>query len=174
MAYGDLLITSPVLRREQRRRGVTFPTRHPEYGYSIHANGGMVHRVREVAFGWKDGRIVQVAANWACSRWDGTLTARLLDNPGEMVTCERCDIEGTGHTQVVYVGAHPSGLIKVGCTNQLCVRMRNLNLKLLDFVPGGFDLERRLIAALGDPVQGREWFPAGVRDQALALLEEMA
>jgi hypothetical protein len=150
------------------RPGVTIAKNHPPFAASLNCNGGMVHRVLRVVIGWESGHPAQVGAVWSCNPGEGSLNVRLVTDPTGMRWCPRCDIAGVqSWPRVVYVGVDVDGRVKVGCTTNLAVRRQQLHIHILGFCPGDYTDESSLIAEMGDPVEGREWFAPGSEATAL-------
>lgn len=155
------------------RPGITIPSRGYPFGFSVNRNGGMLHHVTRVAIRWEAGQPAQIGAVWGCNRSDGSLNVRLVDDPAGYRWCPRCDIGNVQNApQVVYVGTMPDGRVKVGTTKRLAVRRRQLQLDVLGFCPGGYPEEMALLARMGTPVEGREWFAPGAERIALAWMAE--
>lgn len=138
--------------------GVTTATKAPPYGAStIKRSSPLAHRVIEARLHWSGGRVVSVAADWACG--GGTADAVLIDDLSGLRRCLPCDFDGLQVApEMVYAGIAPDGLLKVGRSVRVVARMRAQKLEPIAVVPGGSRSESELIRLLGPPAFGREWF----------------
>lgn len=139
-------------------RGITVPTRHPEFGYSNHGNGVVLHRVQRAFIVWKGGKVDSVEAEWACGVHRHCFDVTLTDDTTAARWCPHCDIGAVQQSpSVVYAGVR-DGQLKVGCTRNLSTRLAAQGLTLIAQAPGSYFHEGQLLQRLGPPLRRREWF----------------
>lgn len=157
--------------------GYTIASRHPQFGVATHASGrGILHRVDTLALRWDCGAVTGVAARWTCTKTVGSVD--LFDVPPEDATwCPRCDIAGIHRDAAprVYY-AERDGLIKIGTSRNVPVRMDALKARLLAIEPGGPTVERTRHEQFGDSRVVGEWFQptAGLHAHIASLTEQVA
>lgn len=154
--------------------------RHASYGYAPGSQGGRLHRVARVYTAWstRSTRCVGLWAVWDCypGRFMSTKRPVLLDEPGDMLRCERCDFDAKTVTPIagMYV-ARVDGMVKVGCSSDYRNRVRALKGELVASVAGDFVDETRMLALIGaSPVRGREWFAPELENAAVAAMHVAA
>ena len=133
-----------------------------EFGAAARRRDAVVHRVARAELVWRDGQVDRLEARWVCG--DVAKWAKLLESPGDVRRCRKCDFVPTTAKRVVYAVTTADGLLKVGSTGHLGERIYGLErlygqqVTLIDSVAGGYSDELELLHLLGEPVRGREWF----------------
>jgi hypothetical protein len=133
--------------------------------YGIAPKGGLVHIVHKVT----EGPAARIS--WKCNRGFGTFNAVVLDDPGDRVRCRVCEAAKDDTDELRVYVARCGDMVKVGCSSQPGLRIHSLGGTPLAVVPGGYDLERRVLDSIpSSPVHGREWFPVDAEADVLAAL----
>ena len=139
--------------------------------YGIGRQGAVVHIVHDVRQTSED----RVVTTWKCNRSFGAVNAIHLNEVGNRARCARCVIAADDTDERRIYVARVDGLIKVGTSNQVGLRLSGLKGELVAWVPGGFDKERVVLDNIeAAPVRGREWFPAEAEEQILTVLMAVA
>ena len=84
------------------------------------------------------------------------------DRHDPIVELLRCSLVDSKDEGFLYAG-FSKDLLKVGMTHRQCplcrVIQQNLELKGLRYSPNAFQFERSMLDFLGDPIEGKEWYP---------------
>lgn len=120
--------------------------------------GGIVHRLHSVCGLFpKNGQPARLAARFSCNSFSADAVLG-LEADGR-VTCERCDWKGVNDNgRVTVYFAERGGLVKIGCSSNVLLRVSGLQARLLAIEPGGFARERELHGLFAAERHGGEWF----------------
>lgn len=139
----------------QRRSGFVFTDVHVKVDYGAARRGRFVHRVDRAVAMWPKNANPLLGARWSCGgrAVDAVLGVEAEDRP----LCSRCDWSGATDGPTVYF-AEKDGLVKIGCSTSVLLRVPTLKARLLAIEPGGYAREWELHQQFADDRAFGEWF----------------